>query len=172
MTTKIDFSKILLDHFKTLRDHESKRLMISDILLFFVFPLALSTVVIVGHFELKDNFVTIIVTAASIFAGLLLNLLVLIYTIFIRDREKILHHLKENTFQTWQELVRQTFANVSFSILVSLLLVALCLLFYLDLPLSAKRTVEFLLYFFCATLVLHLFMVLGRIHMLIAFEIS
>lgn len=171
MVKKIDFSKICLDNLRTFRSHDTNKLMVSDFLLFLVFPVILSVVIITSKFELKENFVTAIITAASIFAGLLLNLLVLIYTIFISDREKVQTRLPPDKYNVWIGLIRETFANVSFCILLSIIIVALSLLFYLELASVAKTPIIFFLYFCCTSLILHLFMVLKRIHALIDFDI-
>jgi hypothetical protein len=146
MVKKIDFSKICLDNLRTFRSHDTNKLMVSDFLLFLAFPVVLSVIIIASKFELKENFVTAMITAASIFAGLLLNLLVLIYTIFISDREKIEARLPPDKYQIWIGLIRETFANVSFCILVSIIIVALSLLFYLDLISIAKIPVVFFLF--------------------------
>lgn len=171
MIKKIDFSKICIDNLKTFRNHETKKLMFSDFILFLFFPIALSIFIMWSKFELKENFVSTIITAAAIFAGLLFNLLVLLYTIFINDREKVQAKLPEDKYEIWISLIRQTFSNVSFCILTSIIIVTFCLLFYLNLLPFAKNIIIFALYFCCTVLILHLFMVLKRIHALIEFDI-
>lgn len=171
MVKKIDFTKIWSDNIATFKNHDDGSWSLTDFCLFLFFPCLLASLILATDYVLKENFVTAIITAASIFAGLLLNLLVLIYTIVFNDSEKVKVRVGEDRFPIWQNLIQQTFANISFCILVSIIIVSLCLLFYLDAMSFGRSVVIFLLYFFCSSLILHLFMVLKRIHTIIDFEI-
>lgn len=171
MVKKIDFTKICADNISTFRNHSDGTWSWVDFSLFLIFPIVLAASILFSEFQLKENFVTAIITAASIFAGLLLNLLVLIYTIYVTSKEKLQNRVSTANFDIWQLLIKQTFANVSFCILVSIIVVALCLLYYLNFISPVQYLIAFSLYFFCATLILHLFMVLKRIHALVEFDI-
>lgn len=171
MTTKIDFTGILRDHFRTFHDHTTGRVSLVDWTLFIVFPILVAAALTLSELKLNNELITAVITAASIFAGLLLNLLVLIYTILIKDRDNTFETMSEAQRSNWRQLVCETFANVSFCILISIFLVALSLMFYLNLRIIII-VIQPLLLFFCTSLILHLFMVLKRVHKLISFEAS
>lgn len=172
MVKKIDFTKILLDNVRTFKNNVDDSWSVVDCLVFLVFPFVLAALIQFSKYTLHESFVTAIITAASIFAGLLLNLLVLIYTIFVSGNTGVHSGITPDRLRVWKKLIKQTFANVSFCILISIIIVALCLLFYLGWVPWLRDIVSFTLYFCCTTLILHLFMVLKRIHALIDFDIS
>ena len=73
---KINILRII-DDFSTLRDYRTGRLSISDLALFLGVPFALGGAVWWWHFNFDANVLNGMLAAFSIFAGLLLNLLVL-----------------------------------------------------------------------------------------------
>lgn len=171
MTKKIDFSSIIKDHFKTFHVHSNGGVSWADWTLFIGFPILVAVAISLTDFKLNNELITAVITAASIFAGLLLNLLVLIYTILIKDRENAFKSMSATQISNWKNLVCETFANVSFCILMSIFLVALSLLYYLNSQ-PITLVIRPLLCFFSISLILHLFMVLKRVHRLISFESS
>lgn len=171
MNTKLDFTNILKDHLKTFRDHSTGAVSFVDWGLFIVFPILVAIALTLTELKLNNELITAVITASSIFAGLLLNLLVLIYTILIKDRDKTFESMNEKQRSNWKQLVCETFANVSFCILISIFLVALSLMYYLNSQLLIQA-IRPLLFFLSTSLILHLFMVLKRVHKLISFEAS
>ena len=116
-----------------------------------------------GYF-LPAEIVGVVVSAAAIVAGLLLNLLVLIYTLVQNQIEKL-----TDTKNLFVQIARHTFYNISFTVLASLALVLVSLMclannFYL-------RVFGNILTFYVGTLTaLALLMVLKKCHKLIDFD--
>lgn len=80
MVQKISFEKIIVAHFATMRNNATNKPCIGDYFVFFGIPLIFSFLLWDSPKFDKDA-VNALITAASIFAGLLLNLLVLIFTL-------------------------------------------------------------------------------------------
>jgi uncharacterized Tic20 family protein len=122
-----------------------------------------------GIFKSGQDTINTIITAASIFAGLLLNLLVLIYSL-IGDFFSL--RKTQRASEAKKELLQDTFVNVSFCILVSVLLVCVCLVAMM-VPVGGciRFVTDIGILFLTGLLVLSLLMVLKRIHALIQSEI-
>ncbi len=164
MLTKINIKKIVIDHFKTLRDANSERISISDLALFFIIPFAASTA-IVFYFGilLSDNLINILITSLSIFVGLLLNLLVIIFDVVTK--------LKENGNQETlkKKFLKEIYSNISFSILLSIVAILFLVLSLTDNCYFKSVTnviTDALLLFFGITLL----MILRRVHILLSNE--
>lgn len=164
MVKKISFSQIVRDHIGTLVHYETLKRSYADIFLFFSIP-AFFSFILWDRLTLDKDSINVLITAASIFAGLLLNLLVLIYTLIGKAKECT----STNRAKTKKLLLEQTFANVSFCILVSVCLVITCLLKLLNSPVL-NDILNIVIYFLTPLLVLTLLMVLKRIHALISSE--
>lgn len=172
MVNKLSFEKIIKAHFATMRDNSKNQVSYSDIFIFFGLPI-MAGALLFNSYTLNKDILNSIVTSASIFAGLLLNLLVLIYSLTEKFRQ--------NSGGNWsakQKVLEQTFSNISFCILISVLLVIVCMLgFRTDDELKevvtiAKNISDFIIYCLTTALVLHLLMVLKRIHLLMESEFS
>lgn len=82
MSPKIDVREIVTDHFRTLRDAPTGKVSIADLFTFFVVPALLGIAYfVVFKNGFGNNGVSILVGALSILAGLLINVLVLLYTV-------------------------------------------------------------------------------------------
>lgn len=112
--------------------------------------------------HLTEDLVSIIVSAASIFAGLLLNLLVVIYG-FAPHAEG---NADKKTQANIEKLVEYCFYNISYAILVSGLLVVFALMFLTGLQ-YVKVTSELLVYYFGFQLFLCIVQILKRCHSLL-----
>ena len=167
MFVKISVFHIIQDHLSTLRVYRggnAKKISVSgwDIFLFYVVPLFAAIVIYFwGNLSLDDEVISTLITSLSIFAALLFNLLILIYDI-ITKRE----HSKRMT-----EFLREIYANVSYSVLISVLSVVavLCGLLHF----SAKWAVigiNLVGFYLVTHFILTLFMILKRTHALLAAE--
>jgi len=167
MFVKISVFHIIRDHFSTLRVYRGgngKKLSVSkrDVFLFYVVPMFVAIATYFwGNLSLGDEVISILITSLSIFAALLFNLLILIYDI-ITKRE----HSKRMT-----EFLKEIYANVSYSVLISVLSVVAILggLFHF----SAKWVVisiNLIGFYLVTHFILTLFMILKRTHALLAAE--
>jgi hypothetical protein len=167
----MDFRGIVLDHISTLRDFGKQRGNPREIAFFFLIPIIWAGIQISLNYRTTDSLVNLLVTAASIFAGLLLNLLVLIYTVASRPERPEVSEIKRVLAR---DLLRETFFNISYGILVSVLLVISCLLLPQDGTTGSvqKSIVDAFVYYFSAQLVLSLLLILKRVHALLRHELQ
>lgn len=161
---KIDATPIIRGHIQTLRKHGTNQLSFADLFTFFALPFLFAGVGGVFHVGLTVNAVNGLLTAFSIFAGLLFNLLVMVLSFLAATQGSP----QERLLVLRKELLRQLTANLSFAILCSLIVVGICV--------SALSTTEtayirqaptILLFFGTANFLLTLLMILKRMYALL-----
>lgn len=161
MSSKIDVRVILKDHFLTLRDEATSRLSYIDIVVMFGIPALFAVASISVRAGVNDSYVGTIVSMFSIFAGLLFNVLVLIYSLSPQDEVP-----SDQKGEIRRRLLKQAFSNISYSILIALAVVVI-----LGLSLFVGGWIEILLgalaIFLAVNFGLSLLMVLKRLHMLL-----
>lgn len=181
MFNKINISRILIGHWSTLRNANSAKTSASDVTTMYAIPTATSVVLVSSGFLLTPTSVSSISTAFAVLAALLFNLLLLTFDL---ARRKGPHAPRE---QIRQEILRQSYQNISYCILAALVVVAL-LMFYsiVDpeeiqesfvigqywMPLQAiyKTAVSAICYFLIGNFLLTLLMVLKRVYVLFGEE--
>ena len=77
---KINLLRIIVGHFDTLRDYSSDKRSWGDVVFFFGLPLLVAFLGLFWGWGLYVDALNALIAAFAIFAGLLLNLLILIYT--------------------------------------------------------------------------------------------
>ena len=167
MFAKISVFRIIQDHLSTLRVYrgsnaEKSPVSRGDIFLFYVVPIFIAaTFYFLGNLTLNSEVISILITSLSVFAALLFNLLILIYDI-ITKRE----HSKR-----MMEFLKEIYANVSYSVLVSVLSVVLLLggLFHISAE-WAVAGINLASFYLVTHFILTLFMILKRTHALLAAE--
>ena len=128
---KIKIYQIIKKHFSTLVNDRNKKISFLDYITFVILPLIISVFsVVILKISITD--VNVLLTVFSIFAALLLNFLMLI--IQAKDNiEKEMKELKETdqkieTYKKLSQGTSQTYYNVSYSILLSIISILLLLL--------------------------------------------
>ena len=162
-----------------------------EVAFFFAVPALAATVLLSAGFRITDVHSGPLLTALSIFAALLLNLLVVLQSIIQKEQAPV------GRSSAWSTLIEETYANVAYSILVALAGVVLLTvgilvasgsssppLLFPSLPawLAFLGRVEWIkvvsslfswvVYFLVLNFVLTLFMVLKRVHVLLRTEFS
>ena len=165
MFDKINVAKIVRDHVATLKSFETDKYRSSDFILFFFFPLLLSGILVYFKFILGKDFINILATSLSIFAALLLNLLLLIYDILRKSDKTDINYKLKATF------LKEIYANISFCILISILTIVFLIIASLDIK-ELESILAFVIYSLVFVFVLTLFMVLKRVHILLSKEVS
>ena len=164
---KINVSQIIADHFHTLRDITAEKTSVWDVLLFFGLPFLAAVLILFGlgtHIDRAAS--NILITSLSVFSGLLLNLLLLIYDLVAREEQEAGANQKPGHRVL---LLREIFANISYSILVSVFCVAILLIAYLDIGTGFfLKFFSFSVYFLVIQFLLTMFMVLKRVHVLLS----
>lgn len=114
---KIDITRIVTAQVRTMRDNSSQRYSVSDILLFYGLPALLGVIAPRYGWKFSVDVLNALLTAFSIFAGLLLNLLVLIYTLSSQtEHPSVLTKARTST-------IKELHDNIAYSILISILIV-------------------------------------------------
>jgi len=168
MFEKMNISRIIFDHISTLKDYGSGKYKLGDIIIYIGLPIIVSILLIYFNFILNSNMVGILITAMAIFAGLFFNLLVLVYDVTLKSNKT-----KEDPNGIKSSLLRETYANISFSIFISLIMLILLISFYLfDENRGYVMCISFLVYLLFSVFILTTFMVLKRIHILLSKEFN
>ncbi|MEJ0012345.1 MAG: hypothetical protein WDM94_06880 [Bauldia sp.] len=164
MSSKINLLVVVRDHLATLKDEATGKTSVADVVTMFVLPAICSAIAGVLGYKIDEAAVEIVVGVFAIFAGLLLNVLVLIYG--LSDAPTDDEKAKEKK-QTKDTLLRQSFANISYEILVSLLVVVVLWVTLLSGEVGV-RVASCLFIFLAVHFFLTLLMVLKRMHVLLA----
>lgn len=173
MLDKINVARIIVGHVDTLRDFSSERRSVADIAFFFGAPLIVSGLGWYLHWGLYVDALNALLAAFAIFAALLLNLLLLIYT-FSADRT---HPV--TLARVRGALVRELHDNIAFATLTSLAIVVVALVSVAELkiqdPVNPKHTgpvMTFVIIYLTGNFILTVLMVLKRIHVLLSRELE
>lgn len=123
--SKLSVTQIISSHIKTLRNYSSKRTSIKDLLTFLILPVLIGFT-LERSFYLSDKFSSSILTVFSILTGLLFNFLVLIIDACSKQKQRT---VKNNINELRKlNLIKETFSNVSFSILIAIIIICMTLL--------------------------------------------
>lgn len=166
---KFSILSIIRGQLASMRNYGTARINRREILFLFFLPLIVPALQLWARVPpLSSDVVATVVSAASIFAGLLLNLLVLLYS-FVTAADS--PEVTERDATTETTLVEQTFSNVSFAIVISVVLVAASLV-TLAHHASLVAPAEFCVYYFGTMLMLLVLQILKRVHALMQFRIE
>jgi hypothetical protein len=118
---KIDIRRIVIAQIHTMKDNSTQRYSVPDLVLFFLFPSLLGAVGSYYGWKFNADVLNALLAAFSIFAGLLLNLLLLIYTFSSQtDHPPALTKARN-------QLVKELHDNIAYSILVSIVIVVVAM---------------------------------------------
>lgn len=182
MIQMINVACVLKDHIATLGDYLTGEWKVQSVCVFGAVPIGAGIAAAWWGGRLSDALINTGITVYSIFAGLLLSLLVLIYSVVQTDvaAENLDKAIPESQ-RSEQAKVRRLFlsqihANVSFSILEAVSVIVLCL-FLMAFPSqgawqATAVVLSGVVVALTANFVLTLLMVLKRIHILIDKEIA
>lgn len=166
MISKVNITSIIIGHYNTLVCYRTKKPMYGDYFLFLGVPLILSIISFYFNLKINVNSAAVITTAVTILAGLLFNLLVLLYSVACNRKKPYTN--REDTSNFFLEIN----SNISYSIFISLL--SLIPLIYLsifqDENSAAINILSNIVIFIIIHLLLTLVMILKRIHVLFSTE--
>lgn len=178
MLSKINVTNIVRDHWSTLRHSATHRLRPADLVLFYGGPLIPAVLWFGFKVDPKEEpFWTVTLTSLSIFAGLLLNLLVLLYGLIHRaegDREKTTGNgdpLAESKVRKARDsLLREVYYNVSYEVLVAVIAILFMAFSMIGNDTGVGQWLAAILVYLLAHFVLTIFMVMKRVHSLLSHE--
>ncbi|HYJ88086.1 MAG TPA: hypothetical protein VEW46_18610 [Pyrinomonadaceae bacterium] len=165
MINKINVYSIIRDNFRTLVHDSDGTRSDWDIALFVVVPLIASTALLSLKGVFGQTTSGVLVTAYSIFAALLFNLLLLVYDIVKKSN---------NARSVKSRFLKQVYSNISYSVFVSILLIAILLAYFVAMStprlVYLKYALAFLVYALTANFLLTMLMILRRVHILLSKE--
>jgi hypothetical protein len=168
MSSKINISQIAMDHLATLRNERTGRISALDLAIFVLMPFLLALAYYFLGWSLSKDATNLIITGMSIFAGLMINVLVLIYTVALNTKTES-ETAEEAVLE--RRFLRQIFANISFSISTSVLIVIILgLSFFVGS--KSQSAVSAIAFFLLGNFLLTLLMTLKRLHILLSKRFS
>lgn len=168
MLSKMNPFCIVKAHFATLRSYDSDEISKPEMILHIFFPLVFSLIQYKWGSDLSENTISILVSAASIFAGLMLNLLVLIYTLVYNNKQnsKIISNYKD-----FIKLCKETLSTISYSVFMCIILVISCFASLSEVEII-KLTGHIGSIYFSVSVILCLLIVLKRCYTIIQFDLN
>lgn len=169
MFDRINILKIIKDHLGTMRslNQSSNRIYWKDFLLFFVFPIFISTLLVWKGYSFKEQLGNLI-AAISIFGGFLFNLLAIIYS----QMESIKKDAETEDDKVKKRFINEIHINISFCIVISICIVLTLLLTTIDIPEFEyldilNKIINGLNYFLMILFLLTMTMILNRVYILL-----
>jgi len=165
---KINILPIVRDHLTTLYDANSNRTKLTDILIFYIIPLAAGAIAFTLNFKVKADSYNVSITFFGIFLALLLNIQVAIFGIFQRKWDAPLDQIKAQE-QTKlrierRKLLSELNTNISYLTVVSSVALVAFLIFYVaELDEGLSPAVAVILY---SHFILTFMMIVKRSHAL------
>jgi hypothetical protein len=171
MLQKINVLPILQEHVRSLRNHATDRISPTDILIFFVFPVAVAGFVTWRGFRLRPLAVNALVSSFSLFATILLSLLVMVFS-FIQSTEK---QRGDPLLSIRRRLLREINANIAFTVVLSVGIAAISLIALSTVSRDGDVVASpftFMLVMAFITFLLNILMITKRMYLLMANELD
>ena len=171
MSTKFSFYKIITDHISTIyiysENGNHKRKDWLSIFIDLILPFIIAISFICFKIIILAKEFTVILTAFSVFAALLLNLMILIYSIMNKENDK--EEKAKNKKKL--DLLKETYENIQFTVLSSVIVIFLILaLLFIPFNICIEFILSFIIYYFIFTFIFTLFMILKRTHAIMSNE--
>lgn len=172
MFSRININKIIKAHYKSLSSLNGEGISFSDFVLFISIPLILSVYLGINNISIKSQ-ISNLVTALSILAGFLFNLLAIIHNSLGKIKSEIrIRSLEEDALKL--RFANEIHANISYNILIAIITVVSLVLYGLNVEFIDPKINKILLIFLnsiCIFLMIHflftLLMILNRIYVLL-----
>ena len=170
--SKINVLPIMRGHLETLRDYSTGKLSVWDVVVFFLVPFVLGALGVRFGWGFSVEALNALLAAFAIFAGLLLNLLLLVYTFASEGFDHgLLARVKAR-------FIREVHSNIAYSVLVSVCIVVVALVAVVRLKSGSsppERTgpyMTFVLVYLAVHFGATLLMILKRIHAMISEKLN
>jgi hypothetical protein len=169
MLDRINILKIIKDHIGTMRslNQSSNRIYWKDFMLFFILPISMSILLVWKDYSFKEQLGNLI-AAISIFGGFLFNLLAIIYS----QMGNIKKDAETEDDKVKKRFINEIHINISFCIVLSIVIVLSLLLTTIDIPeiefwTILEKIINGLNYFLMILFLLTLIMILNRVYILL-----
>lgn len=172
MFSRININKIIIAHYKSLSNLNDRKIAINDLIIFILFPILIAIVLIYYNISIKSQ-VANLITALSILAGFLFNLLAIIHSSLGKIRDEIRQqNLEENSLK--YKFANEIHANISYNILIAILTIVTLVVSGLNIEFNNKtlKYISFcflnsICYFLLTHFLLTLIMILNRVYILL-----
>jgi len=172
MISKLNIMTIVKDHISTLEAKNGDKW--KDIVVFYAFPLILGLLFLYFKIKLSDSSVETLITAGTLFAGLLLSLLVLVF-----DQRNKLSGKQDDASVKIRTALYELFSNISYAVLISITLIIASFVQQIvcqDHPSNTPITIKIsianaILAFLSSHLLLTVLMILKRINLAITADV-
>lgn len=168
MLAKLNPLGIVRAHYRSLRNYQTDHLSIGELAFHIGFPAALTILHFCLSTDISEGVVGIIVSAASIVAGLMLNLLVLIYTLVFNAKA---NPSPAANIDDFKRVSSESLSTIAFSILLCLLLVVASFLILARFSILSGIG-RFLTVYLGTAVILCLLMVLKRCYAIVQLELK
>lgn len=173
---KFSVSLIVRGQINSMKEYGTNKRDWVEIFIFFFIPLSSPILQTWLNLDITKDIVGIVVSAASIFAGLLLNLLVLLYSILCSNNENSLSvkHVNANKGVENSEektLIEYTFYNISYAVLACVVLIVSSLVTLTEVGWWVFPAQCFF-YYFGFQIFIAIAQILKRFHSLMEFRVS
>lgn len=122
--SKIRIGKIVVGHFKSFKNDRTGKVSPFDYITFIVLPIAISAYATLA-LNIFLNDVNVLLTVFSIFTALLFNFLMLVIQMKDKPKEELKKVNVKIDIEKYFKCIDQTYYNVSFAILLSILAILL-----------------------------------------------
>lgn len=181
MINRINPRQFIAAHFKTFYDYRSGKMSRGEIWSQFLLA-AIAALIHVFWFKINDDAIGVVVSAASIVAGLILNLMVLIYTLLTtklnsynteiqRMTDPLLVQATSSNLSAFRAICEETLANAAFCVFTCVILVVSAIMILTDVAII-KVAGQFFTVFSGVILIITLLIVLKRCYALIDYSIG
>jgi magnesium-transporting ATPase (P-type) len=166
MIFKFSIWRIVIDHIDTLRNAKSRKYRPLDFITLFAVPVSIGGMATYYGYTLNKEIINSLMTSLSVFAALLFNLLLLVYSIVQRDSTAGLEKVRT-------KFLKEIYANISFCILLTVITIALLLITFIGIDAPRFTLILTLtVYSLTAIFLLTLLMILRRVHALLFGELT
>ena len=181
MSSKINICCVISEHYDSLRDPESGKYSLPDMITFVVIPLLIAALSLYSDIKLTNELIGLLVNFGSIITALLLSVLVLVYDQRNKIDDKVSSDKSNNALLVLKQTVlSQLFSNICYATIISVSLVATCFLEQMVRPIALDITTNGslvriihgwvlspLVFFLIAHVILTLLMIIKRMHTLL-----
>ncbi len=164
MFPKLNVKRIVVQHFISLRqfefvDSEKGKFPFSCWLMFLFIPVIITVALYVPLGSIDKEIIKQLISVNSIFVALLLNLMVLLYSM----KHKIIEGEDDSRRSARHRIIKYVFANVSFQVLLSLVSIVLLIFHLYFMHPIVINIFDILIIFFTIQIVLGVVLILSRI---------
>jgi hypothetical protein len=158
---KINVWKVIVSHFKTLVNHNTRKPGLDDWCIFLIIPVVVASLLVWFKKDVSTNTVNLIITSLSIFVGLLINVLVLVFSLLQKEKDSKLKVI----------VLRETIVNITYVIIISVISILFCFCMNFD-NYVLRLLITFLIYLLTVHFFVTLMMVVKRMYSLFVNEME